>query len=123
MKGCLVLFALLAVALAADKYPSKYDNLDVDSILNNNRLLTNYINCMLEKGSCTKEGQELKKILPDALATSCSKCNEKQKTVAEKVINHLQKHRSTDWERLLKKYDPQGAYEKRYEEMQAAKKH
>lgn len=55
-------------------------------------------------------------ILPDALASDCSKCNEKQKTTAEKVFKHLTKNRPKDWERLSKKFDPQGIYKKRYEE-------
>jgi hypothetical protein len=54
---------LLAVLSAADKpktYTTKYDNVDVDSILSNNRILTNYIKCMLDEGPCTPEGRELK---------------------------------------------------------------
>lgn len=122
MKGCLILLALVSVALAAEKYPSKYDDVDVDRILQNNRVLTNYIRCMLDEGSCTAEGRELKKTLPDALATDCSKCNEKQKVTAEKVINHLRTKRPKDWDRLVAKYDPRGEYKKRFENSQHAKK-
>jgi hypothetical protein len=54
---------LLAVLAAADKqktYTTKYDNVDVDSILGNNRILSNYIKCMLDEGPCTPDGRELK---------------------------------------------------------------
>ncbi|KAK2574975.1 hypothetical protein KPH14_008738 [Odynerus spinipes] len=122
MKGCLILLAVVAVALAAEKYPSKYDDVDIDRILQNNRVLTNYIRCMLDEGSCTAEGRELKKTLPDALATDCSKCNEKQKVTAEKVINHLRTKRPKDWDRLVTKYDPRGEYKKRFENLQNGKK-
>lgn len=54
--------------------------------------------------------------LPDALATGCTKCNDNQKEVAEKVIRFLMKNRTKDWERLTNKYDPNGAYKKRYEQ-------
>ena len=54
--------------------------------------------------------------LPDALASGCTKCNQKQKETAEKVIGHLSQKRSRDWERLTKKYDPEGQYKKRYDE-------
>lgn len=57
----------------------------------------------------------LPETLPDALASGCTKCNEKQKQTAEKVIKHLQVKRSRDWDRLTKKYDPQGEYKKRYD--------
>lgn len=54
--------------------------------------------------------------LPDALNGGCQKCNQNQKETAEKVIRHLTQKRSRDWERLTKKYDPEGKHKKRYEE-------
>ena len=51
--------ALLLVAEAAE-YTNKYDGIDVDRILQNGRVLSNYIKCMLDEGSCTAEGRELK---------------------------------------------------------------
>nr|QHN69081.1 chemosensory protein 2 [Sirex nitobei] len=122
MKSCLILFFLLVTTvMAIEKYSSRYDDVDVGRILANNRVLTAYIRCMLDEGSCTAEGRELKKTLPDALATGCSKCNEKQKVMAQKVIDHIQKKMPTDWNRLIVKYDPQGEYKKRYDTLQAAK--
>ncbi|XP_076751809.1 chemosensory protein 6 [Xylocopa sonorina] len=116
MKFSLLLFALVAiVCVTAEKYPTKYDDVDIERILQNGRVLTNYIKCMLDEGPCTNEGRELKKTLPDALSSGCSKCNEKQKITAEKVINHLRTKRPRDWERLSAKYDPNGEYKKRYE--------
>lgn len=53
--------------------------------------------------------------LPDALAGGCSKCNEKQKAAAEKVIRYIIKNRSSDWKRLAAKYDPSGVYRSKYE--------
>jgi hypothetical protein len=60
-----LLFSLLAIALAAPqggkrKYTDKYDHLDVDAILRNDRILTSYVKCMLDQGPCTAEGRELK---------------------------------------------------------------
>jgi hypothetical protein len=45
---------------APQKYTSKYDNIDVERILHSKRLLLNYINCLLDKGSCSPDGRELK---------------------------------------------------------------
>ncbi|KAF3427119.1 hypothetical protein E2986_09101 [Frieseomelitta varia] len=116
MKIYLLLFALTAiVCVIAEDYTTKYDDVDVDRILQNGRILTNYIKCMLDEGPCTNEGRELKKILPDALSTDCSKCNEKQKRTANKVVNYLRTKRPKDWERLSAKYDSSGEYKKRYE--------
>ncbi|CAH1988471.1 unnamed protein product [Acanthoscelides obtectus] len=112
-------FSLVLVGLtfADNAYTSKYDNVDVERILKNDRVLANYIKCLMEEGPCTAEGRELKKTLPDALANGCSKCNDKQKQTAEKVIKHLMTKKAKDWERLSKKYDPEGVYKKRYEEL------
>ncbi|RZC33172.1 OS-D domain containing protein [Asbolus verrucosus] len=42
------------------KYTTKYDNVDLDEIIKSDRLLKNYVNCLLEKGNCTPDGAELK---------------------------------------------------------------
>lgn len=62
MKGyfLITLALLITLATAAEKYPEKYDNVDVDTILGNNRVLTNYIRCMMDEGPCTAEGRELR---------------------------------------------------------------
>jgi Insect pheromone-binding family, A10/OS-D len=71
------------------KYDIKYDNIDIDELLKSDRLLTNYINCLMEEGSCTEDGKELKETLPDAIETDCSKCSEKQKIGSEKVMHYM----------------------------------
>jgi hypothetical protein len=53
--------------------------------------------------------------LPDALETDCSKCSDKQKSGATKVIHFLIDNKKEDWEKLEAKYDPTGAYRIKYE--------
>ncbi|XP_055839139.1 ejaculatory bulb-specific protein 3-like [Episyrphus balteatus] len=113
MKFTLVLCVLacaLAIAHGATQYTSKFDGFDVDMVLANKRILQNYIKCLNDKGPCTNEGRELKKLLPDALASDCSKCTEVQKKNSQKVVEHLRKNTPADFDNLLKKYDPKGAY-------------
>lgn len=60
-----LLVASVAVAAAAPagnnrKYNDKYDHIDVDAILKNDRILTSYVKCMLDNGPCTAEGKNLK---------------------------------------------------------------
>lgn len=115
MKKLLVFLGLLALAYSARQYTTKYDNVNVDQILKNARLLDNYIKCLLDLGRCTADGQELKSVVPDAIIDGCGKCSEKQRANSEKVIRHLVKNRPRDWEKLLKKYDPQGIYREKYQ--------
>ncbi|CAH2000711.1 unnamed protein product [Acanthoscelides obtectus] len=109
---CFILFVVCcSVALVNCKqYTTKYDNIDLDRILSNERLLKNYVNCLMDKGRCTRDATELKQILPDALATDCSKCNEKQKSGAKKVAEFLIKNKPESWKELVKKYDSDGKY-------------
>lgn len=60
MKFVLLLCVMVAVVYAEDKYTDKYDNIDLDEILGNRRLLLAYFNCIMDKGKCTAEGKELK---------------------------------------------------------------
>lgn len=125
---CLVaLVAVTSVAARPEeekkepKYTNKFDNIDIDQILKSDRLLTNYYKCLMDEGRCTPEGTELKRVLPDALATECSKCSEKQREVTEKVIKFLVDNKPEMWKKLSKKYDPEGVYRNKYEK-EASKK-
>lgn len=58
---CFILvMSLVYCTLAEEKYTNKYDNFNIDQVLNNDRILTNYVKCLMEEGSCTNEGRELK---------------------------------------------------------------
>lgn len=62
MKSTVAMVLLLGIVcvVMAQKYPNKFDNVNIDSVLNNDRVLSNYIKCLLDKGACTHEGRELK---------------------------------------------------------------
>ncbi|XP_066259550.1 ejaculatory bulb-specific protein 3-like [Euwallacea similis] len=119
MKVLMLLSLLVLLVVGSpipDQYTSKFDNVDFDQILQSDRLLSNYINCLLDKGKCTPDAIELKKNLPDALETECSKCSAKQKEGVRKVVTFLIEKRKDYWKELEKKYDPEGKYYKKYQE-------
>lgn len=116
MKFVAILLAVTACALADEFYTTKYDNIDIDSILSNYRLTTNYVKCLLDQGKCSEDGKLLKEYIPDALVTDCRKCNEKQKASVRKVAIHLLKHRKSDWDTLIAKYDPEGKFKTSYQQ-------
>ncbi|XP_031367121.1 ejaculatory bulb-specific protein 3-like [Apis dorsata] len=115
-----ILIALVAVCFllgevfSEDKYTTKYDNVDIDVVLNTERLLNGYVNCLLDQGPCTPDAAELKKNLPDALENECSPCSEKQKEIADKVVQFLIDNKPEIWVLLEAKYDPTGAYRQHY---------
>ncbi|XP_062130444.1 ejaculatory bulb-specific protein 3 [Drosophila sulfurigaster albostrigata] len=114
------IFAILAVAIvcvaAEEKYTTKYDNIDIDEILKSTRLFDNYFKCLIDTGKCSPEGRELKRSLPDALKTECSKCSEKQKINTDKVVRFIIDKKPEEWKQLQAKYDPEDLYIKRYKE-------
>lgn len=46
---------------SAEKYPQRLDNVDIDKILNNDRLFNNYYKCLIGEGRCTADGNEFKR--------------------------------------------------------------
>ncbi|KAH8233338.1 hypothetical protein KR026_007239 [Drosophila bipectinata] len=113
-----MLFALLvlgvALVAAEEKYTTKYDNIDVDEILKSDRLFSNYYKCLIDTGKCTPEARELKRSLPDALKTECSKCSEKQRENTDKIIRFIIDNKPEEWKTLQAKFDPDEIYVKRY---------
>lgn len=110
----LVILIIVAITAGDETYDVKYDNIDIDEILRSERLLSNYINCLLDIGPCTEDGRELKETLPDAIETDCSKCTEKQKEGSNKVMHFIIDNRPDDWQRLEQVYDPSGNYRMNY---------
>ena len=56
------LFLILVLIIKAEeqKYTTKYDNVDVDEVLKSERLVSNYVGCLMDKNPCTPDAAELK---------------------------------------------------------------
>ncbi|XP_054277651.1 ejaculatory bulb-specific protein 3-like [Macrosteles quadrilineatus] len=122
MRFVLFLAAVLAVTIAypEEKYTTKYDNVDLDDILNNERLLKKAFSCLMDESGCTPDIAELKKALPDALQTDCAKCSDKQKAGAKKVLKFIYEKKPDHFAKLEKKYDPEGIYRNKYKSLAEA---
>nr|APC94217.1 chemosensory protein 4 [Pyrrhalta maculicollis] len=99
-----------------DKYTTKFDNVNLDEILKSDRLLKNYVDCVMDRGKCTPDGKELKDHIGDALETDCEKCSEKQRNGSVQVIKYLVKNKRPMFDELSEKYDPKGNYRNRHKE-------
>ncbi|XP_014475964.1 PREDICTED: ejaculatory bulb-specific protein 3-like [Dinoponera quadriceps] len=91
-------------------YSSTYDNVDVDAILSSERLLKQYLECILDNGPCTADARNLKYVLPEAVATRCEKCTLAQKQMARKISFHLKEYKPDTWLVFVKKFDPNGIH-------------
>lgn len=57
----LVIVCAVIVTRADDHmYTTKYDDIDIDSVIKNERLLNNYVGCLLDLNPCTPDASELK---------------------------------------------------------------
>lgn len=54
-------------------------------------------------------------VIPDALQTECSKCNDRQKVQAGKIISHMLQNKRAWFDELVEKYDKTGLYRRKYE--------
>ncbi|GBP85488.1 Putative odorant-binding protein A10 [Eumeta japonica] len=57
---CLVLSQDINDMKNMPKYDARYDYLDLDSILDNKRLVRNYVDCLINLKPCSPEGKALK---------------------------------------------------------------
>lgn len=65
-----LLLGIICTVVMAQKYPVKFDQVNIETVLSNDRVLSNYIKCLLDKGACTREGRELKSKCPVFLVWS-----------------------------------------------------
>nr|UMT69260.1 chemosensory protein 8 [Ophraella communa] len=108
-KSVLFVF-LLAVGYSAAAYSHKYDYINVMDVLHNARMLKRYVECLLDvPDTCTKDGDYLKQVLPDAIRTNCGECDNKQKDTALRVIGYLMKHHSDWWQKIDARYSASGS--------------
>ncbi|KXJ73744.1 hypothetical protein RP20_CCG015121 [Aedes albopictus] len=116
MKFFVVALALIAVIAAQDEsmYTTKFDNINLDEILQSDRLFKNYYNCLTDAGPCTPEGNELKRVLPDALETNCAKCSQKQRDAGTRAIKYMTESRPEEWKVLRARFDPENKYVSQY---------
>ncbi|XP_068084032.1 ejaculatory bulb-specific protein 3-like [Anabrus simplex] len=117
MNALLALTLLASVVLLVQSappsttYSTKYDHLDVDAIISNDRALMAYIKCLLDETPCaTAEGREFRKNLPEALRTNCSKCTDAQKNIIRKLAKSTIEKHPKEWEKIKNKYDPKGEH-------------
>nr|AZB49395.1 chemosensory protein 3 [Heortia vitessoides] len=105
----LCLCALAVVASISAQHYNRYDNFNADSIIQNERILLAYYKCVMDKGPCTKDGKNFKRVLPETLSTACARCSQKQKLVVRKLLLGIRAKSEPRFMELLDKYDPERA--------------
>lgn len=63
MKVIFLFLTVVIVAVCADedeKYTSRFDDINLDELLSNQRLVKKHHECLMDRGTCTRELVELK---------------------------------------------------------------
>lgn len=102
---CCVISICCIVQTSADdgkkeNYETKYDNIDLDELLKNDRLRKNYVKCLLNQGPCTPDAQELKSNKSKTHTNPFKLISESIKTLKDFLVKRLTSRRDSN--QLLK---------------------
>ncbi|CAH4030412.1 ejaculatory bulb-specific protein 3-like [Pieris brassicae] len=114
----IVLLAVVGAALTVpiDYYTTADDNLDMKAVVSDSAKLKAMTDCFLDRGDCDEVTMSYKKILPDSMEHSCTRCNDAQKHLATTYINGLLSNAPADYDSFLKKFDPDEIYRTKFME-------
>merc|ERR1712071_750307 len=65
---------IVLVAVAQAQKPLPLEGIDVDSILQNTKLINKHIKCVRDEGRCDTDGKNLKTMIPRVLNENCAGC-------------------------------------------------
>ncbi|KOC64410.1 Ejaculatory bulb-specific protein 3 [Habropoda laboriosa] len=89
---------------AEELYSSKYDYINVDEIMANDRQREQYYKCFMDLAPCkTPDAIFYKGHLFEAFTTKCKKCTEMQKQNLEKLVEWYSKNKPDQWNAYLEK--------------------
>ena len=100
----LLTLALATWACAEERYSDKYDYVDVHEILTNDKMREQYYNCFIGSSPCaTPDAKFFKTHLPEAIATKCKKCTEKQVKMFDAMAEWYTENQPEKWDAVVKK--------------------
>ncbi|KAL4715042.1 hypothetical protein ACJJTC_003193 [Scirpophaga incertulas] len=116
MKLSVTVLVLFPVVICQEQYyDRKYDLFDIDTLVQNPRLLEKYMDCFLDKGPCTPIGRVFKVALPEVIITGCGKCTPAQRSFARRTFAAFRKQLPVQHALLKKHLDPQSKYFDKFE--------
>nr|CAD7446644.1 unnamed protein product [Timema bartmani] len=101
---------MLVVLLMVMSSVLSYDMPDPDNLLFDEKSVTQYVNCLLEKDICPPGIQEFKDDIPEELKTSCETCAPSKRKFIRKTSTYLMKERPEVWKKIVERYDATGKY-------------
>ncbi|CAG9795806.1 unnamed protein product [Diatraea saccharalis] len=117
---CCVLLTIPTIATQEKQYDRKYDLFDIETLVQNPRLLRKYMDCFLDQGPCTPIGRVFKLALPEIIITRCGKCTPAQKSFARRTFDAFKRELPEQHAELKKLLDPNNKYYDSFEKAVAS---
>ncbi|XP_073973139.1 ejaculatory bulb-specific protein 3-like [Rhodnius prolixus] len=111
IKLATLLIMSTTICIADEEYDRLFDpDIDVDAVLDNDRVLNAYMACFFDEGPCAERPKLVKSKIREVLESTCGKCNERHRQRLKYVLNKFIERRPEDWKRILEIYDPEKAF-------------
>ncbi|XP_069668984.1 ejaculatory bulb-specific protein 3-like [Periplaneta americana] len=80
---------------------------DVDVVVGDKELVSNFINCLLDDAACSAEGLLVKARLYDVYKNGCEECTEEQKNQLRRLVLYVKENREDEWMKVRNIFDPE----------------
>ncbi|XP_012531699.1 putative odorant-binding protein A10 [Monomorium pharaonis] len=102
---------IIAVTLACvlaeeyvELYSNRYDDVDIEGILTNDKLRMQYYQCFMGTSPCkTADAKFFNDVIGEALQTQCKRCTEKQKHLLDRLAEWYTANDPELWEAFIHK--------------------
>ncbi|XP_077282560.1 ejaculatory bulb-specific protein 3-like [Temnothorax americanus] len=93
-----------ACVFAEEKYSGRYDDIDLNEILSNEKLRIQYYNCFMDTAPCkTADAKFFKGVIGEAMQTQCRRCTEKQKVLLDHMADWYTTNKPDEWNAFVRK--------------------
>ncbi|KAF5299915.1 hypothetical protein FQR65_LT09310 [Abscondita terminalis] len=106
---------LTVVCSRPDTYLDDFDNINIDAVLSNKRLVNNYLHCIKTGQKCTPDGVKARELIPNALKTRCEKCNESQRMKILQILEWVIQNKPKDFLEIEKIFDSDHSFRNEFE--------
>nr|UMT69255.1 chemosensory protein 3 [Ophraella communa] len=113
--GILVVVAVFGAPKTFEENLEILKKVDVDAVIKNDRIMRNYIDCVLDKKTCTPEGTAFKESWKEGLERGCGDCDEETNRIVKKLVKHVYVNKRNWYDELVEALDKDKKYSKKYE--------
>ncbi|XP_018321503.1 ejaculatory bulb-specific protein 3-like [Agrilus planipennis] len=102
-----IFFAVLTTIFAQHDIIARLQSINLDEVVNNDRLFNNFYKCLTDEGRCSKDAKSVKNLTIEIVKTKCSQCTDDEKSLIKKSLDLVKKRRPEQFKILSVKYDPE----------------